>query len=100
MGLTDDNLSSLEEKYLHGLNYRKGSSHRDRNRKLLRIIIDKTINPDLLVNLLKDSVGDIERDFIVSVSSSEQTAIVEIPKYVLDLHKHIGGKVCFSYTCI
>jgi hypothetical protein len=97
--LSESNLSELEKKYLHGINYRKGSYHRDRTKKILRIIIDETIDSAFLEKLLQGVEGDFEMDFFVSVSSSEQTAIVDVPEQVLALHKKIGGRMCFSYTC-
>lgn len=99
IGLSEENLSELEKKYLSGFNYRKGSFHKDITKKVLRVIVDETTNAELLINLLDGALDGAEHDFFVSVSSSEQTAIIDVPDFVLELHKIIGGRMCFSYTC-
>ena len=99
IGLTEENLTNIEDVYLHGVAYRKGSLHSNRSMRILRITIDDNTSADFLGEVLRNSFGDIEHDFYVSVVSPEQTAIVNIPQFVLDLHKVLGGQICFSYTC-
>ncbi len=99
IGLTDEQVSALVERHLSDLQYRKGSDHRDRSRKLLRLILDESIDAKLLEKLLSESPKDVYYDFFISVSSSEETIVVDIPDYVLLLRERVGGKMCLSYTC-
>ena len=99
MGLSEEERSSLIENYLEGVNYRKGSYHKDKSNKLLIIIVDENTKPELLKNIISGSSNKAVHDFFVSVSSDEQTAVVNIPDFVLALHEKVGGNVCFSYTC-
>lgn len=100
IGLSENELFDLEDKYLHDVKYRKGSDHKDKEKKVLRIIVDESTTSVLLNELLSDLPSDIYYDFFISTSSELETAVVDIPELVLDLYKAVGGKVCFSYTCI
>ena len=103
MGLSESNLSGLENKHIDKLekyNYRKGSDYKNRSKKSLILLLNEKIKYEFLQNLIDESLSDISYDFFISVCSDEQTAIIDIPQYILDLYKEVGGKMCFSYTCI
>lgn len=100
IGLSENELSDLIDKYLDDVKYRKGTNHKDKEKKVLRIIIDESINSDLLNNLLGGLPDEIYYDFFISVSSNQETAVVDVPELVLKLHKEVGGKICFSYTYV
>ncbi len=73
------------------------------NNELLKNIIipisDDT-NEALLKEILSKVTNTLGYDLFVSVSSLEQSLVIEVPSAVLQLHSFIGGKVCFSYTCM
>lgn len=100
IGLTEEQVSELIGKHLNDNEYRRGGDHRDKSKKLLRLILNEHISGELLACLLKDAPRNIYYDFFVSVSSDEQSAVIEIPEYVLKLRENVGGKVCFSFTCV
>ena len=100
IGMSEAEQSRAIEEYLSGFQYRMGADHQDSSKKILRLILEEDTSVELLINLLKSTSNDVYYDFFVSVSSDEQTAIIEIPEYVLELYKQVGGKICFSYTCI
>ncbi|MFS1524427.1 hypothetical protein ACL7TT_09990 [Microbulbifer sp. 2304DJ12-6] len=99
IGLSEEELSILEKKYLDGVPYRIGSYHKDRSKKVLRLILNESIKSEVLHNLIEEKPDDATHDFFVSVSSCEQTAIVDIPDFLLNLNRDVGGRICFSYTC-
>ncbi|MET1257475.1 hypothetical protein [Aliikangiella maris] len=100
VGLSDKGLLYLEENYLNGIKYRKGRSHKDESRRVLVVILDKNIKANFLQELIQQSTDDIQFGFLVSASSNEETVIIDIPEYLLDLQNVVGGTVSFSYTCI
>ena len=100
MGLSDEKCLELINSYLHGIDYRRGSSYKDRSKKSLIILLTERIPSHLLKNLVNDAPDGAMYDFFVSVSTSEQTAIIEIPPYILGLYGDVGGKVNFSFTCV
>lgn len=99
IGLSEAELSSLSNKYLAGIKYRKGRNHKDKDKMVLRVIIDEQVTASILNSLINDCSDDIYYDFFISVSSEQETAVVSIPRLVLDLYKNVGGEMSFSYTC-
>lgn len=99
IGLSSEELSDLERKYLIGIPFRTGIYHKDRSKKVLRLMLDESTNPELLQHLTEEKPDDAISDFFVSVSSEQESAVVDVPDYILDLHRRVGGGICFSYTC-
>lgn len=100
VGITDDTLSDLVSHHLSEVYYRVGTLHSNTSKKVLRIPLSDNQHAQLLRKLIDDTPSNVGHDFVVSVVSSEQTYMVEIPWYLLDLHHKLGGKIHFSYTCI
>src|SRR3990167_1685722 len=99
IGVTDEELSKLVGKVPEGVGFRKGRDHKDRDKKLLRIILDENTRADSLTCLISDLPERTYRDFLVSVASPQESLVVEVPEYVLSLYREVGGAFCFSYTC-
>ncbi|HQU99493.1 MAG TPA: hypothetical protein PLV19_11475 [Nitrosomonas sp.] len=52
---------------------------------------------------LKDFIHDQKgsnHDFFISVATDRDSEIVELPDYVADYIRVLGGKICFSFTCM
>lgn len=99
MGLAENSLNTLIKNCLENITFRQGSSHKNRESKSIIIPIEKNIDESLFKKLLELAPPEAYHDFFVSVSSSEQTVVINVPSKVLELYKILGGEMCFSYTC-
>lgn len=80
--------------------HRVASLYDDSSLSNIILPIEENLSATLINEALTMAGKFKEHDFFVSVSSSEQTLIIEVPNNVLKLHAEIGGKMCFSYTCM
>jgi hypothetical protein len=99
IGITDEELSVLVGKIPDGVGFRKGRDHKDRDKKLLRIVLDENTSADFLATLISGLPEGTYRDFLVSIASPQESLTVEISEHVLSLYRQVGGAFCFSYTC-
>jgi len=99
IGLSEYELSVLVNNHLTETPYRTGTYHKNKSKKILRLIIDESTDTELLHNLVNEKPDNVIHDFFVSISSDQQSEIVNIPLFLLRLHQEIGGDICFSYTC-
>ena len=99
IGLSEDELSNIVDNYLHGISYRTGSNYKDRSQKVLRLVVDDSTDSATLQCLVKEKPGHAIHDFFISISSNQQSAVVDIPDFLLSLQNKVGGSICFSYTC-
>jgi hypothetical protein len=47
-----------------------------------------------------EGIPDSEYGIFVSIATAHDSEIVEVPAFVLALHRRVGGKVEFSFTFI
>lgn len=101
IGNLSNHLCSLVgEKCASEVEYEESSHYLDETKKVVSFSINKNTKLELLVEVLGILSKDADYDFFISVFSDQQSVVVNVPDYVLDLHKTVGGKMCFSYTCV
>jgi hypothetical protein len=99
-GLTDADVDLLVGIVPDGYKCRRGVSHRDKAEKVFVLVLHEGTEQDLLVKLIKSAPDGVYYDFFISASSRDESVVIEIPEFILDLRERVGGGICFSYTCV
>lgn len=95
-------LNDVEEFKEHFPQY--SESHRkyfkDKSKYVITVNLEELVDLKPLKKLLDDRRGHLTHDFFISVSTGNDSEIVEIPDFVIECIRNFGGKVNFSFTCV
>ena len=76
-----------------------GKFHSDNSKPVIVLELYEGINIDSLECFIKKHNCEIiSHNFFISVNTSYDSYIIDIPEYVVKLIQRIGGEVSFSYT--
>lgn len=73
---------------------------KDKSKYVITVKLDQLMDLKPLEEFLAEGGETVLHDFFISVSSASDSEIVEIPDFVIDCIRKLGGKVNFSFTCI
>ncbi len=73
---------------------------KDKTKHVITVELEDGLDLQPLEKYVHDYSGRLNHDFFISVSTESDSEIVEVPSYVVECIRNIGGKVNFSFTCI
>lgn len=98
-------VESLEEREKFKNKYKEYSISgrayfKDKTKYVIAVKLEEDIDMLPLEKYIGNYCGKLDHDFFISLSTINDSEIVEIPGFVVDCIRRIGGKVNFSFTCI
>lgn len=73
---------------------------KDKTKYVVAVGLEDGVDLEPLEKYLDSYNGKLNHDFFISVSTGNDSEIVEVPSFVVECIRNIGGKVNFSFTYI
>jgi len=73
---------------------------KDKIKYVVAVVLEDGVDLEPLEKYVAGFDGKLNYNFFISVSTSNDSEIVEVPSFVVDCIRNIGGEVNFSFTCI
>jgi len=73
---------------------------KDKTKYVVSVRLEDDIDLKPLEKYVTSFDGKLNYNFFISISTSNDSEIVEVPGFVIDCIRNIGGEVNFSFTCI
>jgi len=81
-------------------NIRNRPYYKDKTKHAITVMLEDGMDLQPLEKYIHDQSGRLDHDFFISVSTGSDCEIVDVPDFVVECIRNIGGKVCFSFSSI
>ena len=81
-------------------NIKSRQYYKDKTKNVISIKLEDGLDLQPLEKYIQDYSGRLNHDFFISVSTGSDSEIIDVPDFVVECIRKIGGKVCFSFTSI
>lgn len=73
---------------------------KDKTKYVVAIGLEDNVDMEPIKKYLDSYNGKLNHDFFISVATCNDSEIVEVPSFVVECIRYIGGKLTFSFTSI
>ena len=98
-------VSSLSEFEVFNEHYRQYNAEchqffKDKTKYVVSIELTNDLNLESLEEYINNRDDEANHDFFISFVTNSDSEIIEVPKFVVECIRKIGGKVNFSFTYV
>ncbi len=73
---------------------------KDKTKYAISVNLSDDINLEPLEKYVINSKMELNHNFFISVSTESDSEIIDVPNFVVECIRNIGGGLVFSFTCI